>query len=152
MKKLALLLSMVFAFTFLNAQIATLNLTPGNTYAEYTTDVVLTNAVAQYFLINAPQNYFTAPYIAVAVDSTSGNHTSLNIALTGQLTDQTDVWTAISDVTWDMDHAGSAADTIIITGSDAETFYRRYRVTFTPVGTGTSTITNFEFKQFLGIP
>jgi len=152
MKKITLLIVLVMGFMFMNAQIATLNLNSGNTYKEYTTDVVLTNAVAQYFIVKAGQNWHTSPYIAVAVDSTTGNHTSLNIALTGRLTDQTTVWTAISDVTWDMDHVGSAADTIIITGAAAETFYREYKITFTPVGTGTSTITNFEFKQYFGLP
>ena len=152
MKKLVLLLAMVMSFAFVEAQISTLNLNSGTTYAEYTTDVVLTNAVAQNFRINAAQNWMTSPYIAVAIDSTSGNHTSLNIVLAGRMSDQTTVWTSISDVTWDMDHAGSAADTIIITGASAETFYRQYRVTFTPVGTGTSTITNFEFKQYFGLP
>ena len=152
MKKLVLFIGLLMAFTVVNAQISTLNLNSGQTYAEYTTDVVLTNAVAQNFRINAAQNWMTSPYIAVAIDSTSGNHTSLNIVLAGRMSDQTTVWTSISDVTWDMDHAGSAADTIIITGSATETFYRQYRVTFTPVGTGTSTITNFEFKQYFGIP
>ena len=152
MKKLVLFIGLLMAFTVVNAQISTLNLNSGQTYAEYTTDVVLTNAVAQNFRINAAQNWMTSPYIAVAIDSTSGNHTSLNIVLAGRMSDQTTVWTSISDVTWDMDHAGSAADTIIITGASAETFYRQYRVTFTPVGTGTSTITNFEFKQYFGIP
>ena len=152
MKKLVLFIGLLMAFTVVNAQISTLNLNSGQTYAEYTTDVVLTNAVAQNFRINAAQNWMTSPYIAVAIDSTSGNHTSLNIVLAGRMSDQTTVWTSISDVTWDMDHAGSAADTIIITGASAETFYRQYRVTFTPVGTGTSTITNFEFKQYFGEP
>lgn len=152
MKKLILLLAMVMSFAFVNAQISTLNLNSGTTYAEYTTDVVLTNAVAQYFLVNAAQNWMTSPYIAVAIDSTSGDHTSLAIAFAGRMSDQTDVWTSISSVTWDMDHVGSAADTIIITGAAAETFYRQYKVTFTPVGTGTSTITNFEFKQYFGLP
>jgi len=152
MKKLVLFIGLLMAFTVVNAQISTLNLNSGQTYAEYTTDVVLTNAVAQNFRINAAQNWMTSPYIAVAIDSTSGNHTSLNVAFAGRMTDQTDVWTAISDVTWDMDHAGSAADTIMIIGASAETFYRQYRVTFTPVGTGTSTITNFEYKQYFGLP
>lgn len=152
MKKLTLIITLVFGFMFMNAQIATLSLNNGTTYSEYKTDVVLTNAVAQYFIVNAGQNWHTSPYIAVAIDSTSGNHTSLAITLTGRMTDQTDVWTAISDVTWDMDHAGAAADTIIITGAAAETFYREYKITFTPVGTGTSTITNFEFKQYYGLP
>lgn len=152
MKKTLLILALVFGFVAMNAQIATLNLKTGDTYAEYTTDVVLTNTTAQYFRINAAQDYFTAPYIAVAIDSTSGDHTSLAIAFEGRLTDQTDVWTSIETITWDMDHAGSAADTIIISGSSTETYFRQYKVTFTPVGTGTSTITNFEFKQYFGNP
>jgi len=152
MKKLLFILALVCAFTVTNAQIATLGLNSGSTYAEYSKDVVLTNAVAQYFIVKAGQNWHTSPYIAVAIDSTSGNHTSLAITLAGRMTDQTTVWTAISDVTWDMDHAGSAADTIIITGAAAETFYREYKILFTPVGTGTSTITNFEFKQYFGLP
>ena len=152
MRKLILVLSLLFAVTAMQAQIKTLVLNSGTTYAEYSTDVVLTNAVAQYFIVKAGQNWHTSPYVAVAVDSTSGNHTSLNIALTGRMTDQTTVWTAISDVTLDMDHAGAAADTIIITGAAAETYYRQYKITFTPVGTGTSTVTNFEFKQYFGLP
>ena len=152
MKKITLLFALLMGFMFMNAQIATLNLPSGRTYVEYKTDVVLTNAVAQNFRINAGQNWHTSPYVVFSVDSTSGDHTALVIVFAGRISDETDVWTQISTVTWDMDHVGSAADTVIITGAAAETYYRQYRVLFTGAGTGTSTITNFEFKQYFGLP
>ena len=38
MKKLVLFIGLLMAFTVVNAQISTLNLNSGQTYAEYTTD------------------------------------------------------------------------------------------------------------------
>lgn len=152
MKKLFLTLIVLFAFTLVSvSQIATLYMKDGRTYVERTTDVVLTNAVAQYYIIKAPQDQYTSPCIIAAMDSTSGNASSVTVVLAGRVSDQTDTWTTISTTVWTRVPAVSA-DTVIIALTAAESAYREYKCTFTPAGTGTTTLTNFEFKQYLGIP
>lgn len=152
MKKTILILSVMFAFVIVSqAQIKTLNVGTGKTYVEYAPDVVLTNTVAQYYIIKASQPQYTSPCIIAAMDSTTGNASSVTVVLAGRISDQTDTWTTISTTVWTRVPAVSA-DTVIIALTAAETPYREYKCTFTPAGTGTTTITNFEFKQYLGIP
>lgn len=131
-----------------SAQIATINVPRGNTYAEYTTDVTLTNDVAKYFQFNISTDYYAAPTYIVHLDSASGNHTNVACVLAGRVSDQTSTWTTIGTVNW----AGTTADTTIIYSSSTEVPYRQYKLTFTGTGTGTTTIANTEFKFYYGLP
>lgn len=154
MKKLILISLISLAFMVIScndatAQMSTSNLTPGNTYIEVGTDVTLTDAVAQYWLVNAPQNWYTAQTVTVALDSLAGNHTTVAVGLYGRVSDQTSTWTQIgSDITW----YGTTADTTIILTNATENLYRQFKVLFTGTGTGTTTIDNREFKQYFGLP
>ena len=151
MKKIALILAMLLiGFSVMEAQIATTNLRTGVTYAEYTTDVTLTNAVVQYWQINAPQNQYTAQNFVVHLDSLAGNHTNVEVALYGRISDQTSTWTLIgSAIDW---LGATGGDTTIIFTNATENAYRQYKIQYTGTGTGTTTIANQEFKQWFGIP
>ena len=149
MKKLFVTLALMFAFVAIsNAQIATLSIVEPDTYVDYSTNVTLTNAVAQYFIIKAPQDWYTAQAYTVNLDSLTGNHTNIAVVLAGQYSDQSSVWTTISTTNW----ANTTSDTTMTVVNATENGYRRYKVTFTGTGTGTTRIDRFEFKQYLGLP
>lgn len=147
MKKLIILLAVMVAFAInVDAQMKTSNINTGNTYVEVDTDYTLTNAVTQYWQINAPQNWHTAQYLVVNLDSLAGNHTSVTLQLYGRL-NSVDTWAAIgSAVAWD----GTTSDTTIVYSNTTENAYRQYKLLYTGVGTGTTTIDFQSFKQFFG--
>ena len=147
MKKLIIILGFLLAFTAVaEAQIATLYMRKGQTYTQYTTDVTLTNAVAQYFVLDAKQDWPCAQIITMQLDSATGDHTSVTVDVSGRASKQTDTWTAIgSQIEW---LGGLAGDTTIIFTNATENRYIQYKVLFTGTGTGTTTIDNFECKLF----
>lgn len=152
MRKLFLILAVLFGFiAYTNAQIATIYLNENQTYYEYTTDVTLTNTTAQYFEVITPAPWWTTQTVTVDMDSLAGNHTNVNVALTGRDSDLMG-WTAITDVDWDTGNAWASTDTTMVVQNATEKAYRRYKVTFTGTGTGTTTIANFEFKLHYGTP
>ena len=131
-----------------NAQMATTNLRSGVTYADVSTDYTLTNAVAQYWLVNAGQNYYTAQTLVINLDSASGNHTNVAIQLQGRVTDM-DAWANIgSAINW----KGTTADTTIVYTNATENLYRQFKILYTGTGTGTTTIDRQVFKQYFGNP
>jgi hypothetical protein len=148
MKKLIFVLALMFTYVISEAQIATLNIAEPNTYVEYSTDVTLTNTTAKYFLINAGQDQYTAQAYTVNLDSLTGNHTKIAVVLAGQYSDVESTWTTISTTNWGC----TTLDTTMTVVNATENGYRRFKVTFTGTGTGTSKIDNFEFKQYLGLP
>lgn len=131
-----------------NAQLVTATLSGDATYTEISTDYTITDAVAGYYLINANQKYYTAQDLVIQLDSTSGNHTNVAVQLYGRVTDNS-AWATIgSAVNW----TGATADTTILYTNTTENGYRSYKVLFTGTGTGVTTISNLEFKQWLGLP
>ena len=60
-----------------------------------TTDVVMTNAVAQYIEIKSLTQWPTTQHAYIVCDSTSGNHTAMTLTLLGRNFDSDD-WTSIS--------------------------------------------------------
>jgi hypothetical protein len=161
MKRLLSVLAFLAIGMIASAQIATAKLTEDNTYYEYTTDVTLTNTTAQYFLIEAPKDWYSAQNAVIWIDSLAGNLTNVAIAVSGRMTDvvatrgggvataDAAAWTAIgSTINW----KGVSGDTIIVFSNATENAYRYYKVTFTGTGVGTATIKNFEWKLWQGIP
>lgn len=149
MKRLVLFIALMFTLTVISeAQIATKNLEPGETYWNYPTDVTLTNTTAKYFAINSQSDYYTAQNYVIHLDSASGNHTNVALVLTGMVSSSAASWTTISTINW----KGTTSDTTIIYTNATETPYRRYRLTLTGTGTGTTTIANFEWKEWYGLP
>lgn len=149
MKKLILILVLMFAFMATEAQLRTTNLRSGVTYANVSTDYTLTNAVANYWQINAGQNWYTAQTCIIALDSTGGDHTNVAVQLQGRASTTAATWVNIgSAVNW----TGTTADTVIIYTNATENLYREFKLLFTGTGTGTTKIDNMEFKQYFGMP
>lgn len=144
MKRLFLLIALIVAVLAVNAQ-TVVPVQTGKTYGKYSTAVVLSNAVAKYTQFNAAQNYPSTQDFLCHLDSASGNHTNVAVALFGQKFD-TSAWTAIgSAVNW----KGTTADTTIVISNATAARYRNFKVTYTGTGTGTTSIASQEFKLYL---
>jgi hypothetical protein len=150
MKKITFILALMFAFAISEAQTVALTpLTDGDTYRNVGTDYTLTNTTARTFTLTAGQDYMTAQDLIINLDSASGNHTNVAVAFYGKKSDYTAAWTQIgSTINW----AGTTSDTTITISNTTENGYRLYKWTLTGTGTGTTTISNMEFKQWFGIP
>jgi hypothetical protein len=149
MKKIiAIFVIALMAFTA-PAQMLTTQLDKGVTYVNVGTDYTLTNTTAAYWQVNAQSDYMTAQDVIVHLDSASGNHTNVALAIYGRKSAQTSTWTAIgSPINW----KGTTIDTTIIFSNTTENGYRQYKILFTGTGTGTTTIANMELKLWYGIP
>lgn len=145
MKKYAILLVLMVAALFTQAQMVTINMDNGETYAAAPTTYTLTNTTAQYIQFNAGQNMPTTQDFLCHLDSLTGNHTRVTLQLYGQKF-ATSAWTAIgSAVAW----TGTTADTTIVLSNATANRYRNYKVTYTPLGTGTTKIFTQQFKLYL---
>ena len=148
MKKLIFIIAlMVIAFGS-QAQMLTTTLNMGNSYANVTTDYVLTNTTARYWQINAQPEWYNAQEVVVQLDSTSGNHTNVAVALYGRFSDQI-AWAAIGSA---QNWKGTTADTTLVFSNSTENKYRQFKLLFTGTGTGTTTIDRMEFKYYNGLP
>lgn len=148
MKKLIIVLALMFAFAISNAQIATLSMGVGETFKSYATNVTLTNTTAQYFIIKSSAPWYTAQAYTVNLDSLTGNHTKIAVVLAGRVSDQNSTWTTISTTNW----GSTTSDTTMTVLNATENQYREFKITFTGTGTGTSRIDYFDFKQYYGLP
>lgn len=153
MKTLFLFIALMFTFVISNAQTATIKPTvTGGTYAEYTTDVTLTDATAKWFQFNFEPTQYNAQNFVVQLDSLTGNHTNVSVALYGRISDQQG-WTAIgSAINWTGVHRSVGADTTILFTASTETAYRQFKLLFTGTGTGTTNIMYQAVKIWNGTP
>lgn len=131
---------MVAMFTA-GAQTATYQLTPTQTMSTVATDYTLTNEVAQYFVFKAEKNNPVAVDYKVLLTKGTGSHTETTVVLSGRKFTG-DTWVAI---------ATGLSGAITTTGTVSLSFpgtlqYREFKVNFTCTGTGTTTISNQEFK------
>lgn len=150
MKKFITALVLMFAFIAIsNAQTATLSPnTFDGTIIDYKTNVTLSNTTAQYFYFYFQPDFMNAQTFTVNLDSASGNHTNVAVAIYGRMCDE-ESWTAIgSTVNW----KGTTADTTIKISSTTEVAYRQFKALFTGTGTGTTTIDRQVFKIWYGLP
>jgi len=146
MKKLFIVLSLVFAVLISNAQMATVYVPVNQTYVAAPTTYVLTDAVTQYLLIKAPQHNVATQDLLVKLDSLTGNHTYIAVGLYGRKFD-TSAWVQIgSTVTWK--GTTSSHDTTLVISNTTGNRYRDYKVSYTGTGTGTSRITLQQFKLY----
>lgn len=146
MKKYIIFTALIFAAIFSNAQMATVTINPGLSYAQAPTTYTLTNTTAQYFQIDAPQHWPTTQDFLCHLDSMTGNHTRVTVQLMGQKFN-TAAWANIgSAVAW----TGTTADTTIVISNATANRYRNFKVTYTPVGTGTTRIALQQLKLYYG--
>lgn len=143
MKKLLFFLISVLFVSVVSAQTILVN--KPETYKAYTTDVTVTNTTAKTVYFDGKQDFKTTQDYLCQLDSTSGNHTNVAVALYGQKF-ETAVWTQIgSTVNW----KGTTADTTIVISNATANRYRKYKVTFTGTGAGVTTVDSQEFKLYL---
>jgi len=150
MKKFfVLLISLVAIFATSQAQMLSTTMPPAQTWATVATNYTLTDAVAQYWFISAPKDYYTAQAVVVELDSLSGNHTNVAVQLQGRYSSSSATWNNIgSAVNW----KGTTADTTIVILNATENGYREFKLLFTGTGTGTTRIDNMQFKMWYGLP
>ena len=155
MKRLIFILALMFAFAISNAQTTITTISAGDasqTYKEYTTDVTLTNTTAKAIYFNMQPEAYTAQNVIVQLDSLTGNHTNVAVAVYGRISDQQG-WTAIgSAINWTGVHASAGADTTILFANATEVAYRQFKVLYTGTGTGTTNIMYQALKIWNGVP
>lgn len=145
-----MIIALMFAFAISEAQTVALpNWNEDKTYQQWTTDYTLSNTTARTFTLIAPQHEMCAQDLIIHLDSASGNHTAVAVALYGKKSAYTAAYTQIgSTITW----AGTTSDTTIAISNTTENGYRLFKWTLTGTGTGTTTISNQEFKLWRGLP
>lgn len=144
MKKFILIAILGLVSLFSQAQIATVNLLDGQTFASVTTDYNVTNTTAAYLLVNGAKHQAATQDILVQLDSLSGNHTNVAVSLWGRKFD-TGAWVAIgSAVNW----KGTTADTTIIISNATANRYRSYKINYVGTGTGVTKVDLQQFKLY----
>lgn len=153
MKKLIFVLALMFTFVISNAQVATVSpAISGGTIVDYPTSITLTNTTAKYMIFAFDPAWENAQSYIVQLDSASGDHTNVAIAVYGRV-NSLDTWTAIgSAINWKGKAASTGMDTTIKFTNSTEYAYRQFKVLFTGTGTGTTTIANQTFKIWYGTP
>lgn len=145
MRKLIFILVFGLLAIFANAQLVTLNLATPKTFIGTTADYNVTNSTVAYTLIRAEQHVKTTQDLYVQLDSLSGNHTNVSVALWGKKFDDS-AWVAIgSAVNW----KGTTADTAIVISNATANRYRIYKVVYTGSGTGVTKVDKQELKLYL---
>ena len=142
MKKILLILFSVFAALTLTAQDATFRV--GNkTLRDVSTDYTLTNTTESWFRFVMPKDVPTTQDYQVILDSASGDHTAIAVALYGRVFDTQD-WTQIGSTT-----TSTTGDDTVKISNTSMVRYREFKASLTGTGTGTTTIANQAFKLWL---
>jgi hypothetical protein len=107
-----------------------------------TTDYTVTNAVESWFLYKSEKNYPIAVDYQVLLTKGTGSHTDMSVQLYGRKFSG-DGWTSIGvPVT-----SGTITTTYLLTVSyPGNLQYREFKLGFTGTGTGTTTVSNQQFK------
>ena len=144
MKKLILFLMLCVGFA-LQAQTVTLpQMMSGATYQKIAQTYVLTNTTARTFVFTAPQAKPCTQEFVVKLDSVSGNHTQITVAVYGQKSSIKGDWTQIGSTST----STLGADIVLISNSTANR-YSNYKYVITGTGTGTTAISNQVLKLYL---
>jgi hypothetical protein len=144
MKKFLLLIALFSLAIFSQAQTASIELA-GNTYAAITTDYTLTNTTAQYFEFHAAKEKAATQDVLVRLDSLSGDHTNVSVALYGKKFSDSPYVAIGSAVNW----KGTTADTTIVISNTSANRYTYYKLVYTGTGTGTTKINTQRLKIYL---
>ena len=146
-KVIFLVIAIISMVAIANAQSVTVPpMGVGITYQLYSTDTNVTNTTVRTFVFNAPQNFPTTQDYIVKLDSVSGNHTNVAVALYGQKSALKGDWTQIgSTINW----KGTTADTVIVISNASANRYRNYKIVYTGTGTGVTKVNEQELKLYL---
>ena len=147
MKRLILFITLLFVgLVYANAQTVTFpRMVDGDTYQYVATDYNLTNTTVRNFIFTAPQHTPTTQDYVIKLDSVSGNHTNVAVALYGGKSAIKGDYTAIgSAVNW----KGKNRDTVIIISNTTANRYRYYKIVVTGTGTGVTNVADQELKVY----
>lgn len=145
MKKfISILFLIVITAVTINAQTVSFGKwADGASYQSVETDYTLTNTTARTFVFYPNFHQKSTQDYVVNLDSLTGNHTNVAVALYGQKSSVAADWTQIgSTVNW----LGVTADTTIIISNATANRFRIYKVVITGTGTGTTKVDNQELK------
>lgn len=144
MKKIILFLMLMVAFvaTAQTVTLPTMASATNNINATgqtVVTDYTLTATTVRNFIWTAPQPKPTTQDFVIKLDSLTGNHTNVAVALYGQKSQYKGDWTQIgSTVNW----KGTTADTTILISNATANRYSIYKTVVT--GTGAASTTKID--------
>jgi hypothetical protein len=144
MKKLFFLIAVLVAFISVKAQTVNYAMPSGASYMSVITDYNLTNTTVRNFIYLAPQNFAATQDYLIQLDSVSGNHTNVAVALYGAKFSSSAYSQIGSTVNWE----GVSADTTIVISNATANRYRYYKVVLTGTGTGVTKVDSQELKLF----
>ena len=149
MKKVIFLIVMMFAFVAMQAQVATVSIAYPASAVSLTSPTAtasiykVTNTTVGYTLFKAPMDKGSKQDWAIKLDSISGNHTNVAVAIYGQKSALKGDWTAIgSAVNW----KGVTADTTIVISNATFVYYQNFKIQYTGTGTGVTKLTQQNLK------
>lgn len=149
MKKIIFLIVMLFSFVAMEAQVVTSVITYPATAISVTSPTAtadiykITNTTVGYWLVKAPMTWISTQDIAIQLDSVSGNHTNVAVALYGQKFALKGDWTQIgSTINW----KGTTKDTVIVLSNASATRWQNFKVQYTGTGIGVTKLTYQQFK------
>ena len=154
MKKVLFLIVMLFSFISMEAQtkVQEATILIPNTFGSIVSPTAIasiykiTNTVAGYVLFKAPMNNGSKQDFVIELDSVSGNHTNVAVAIYGQKSALKGDWTQIgSTVNW----KGTTADTVIVVSNATFVYYQNFKYVFTGTGTGVTKLTQNYIKLWL---
>jgi len=143
MKKVLFLFAFLGAF-LVNAQTVNLTFPSKTTYMKVPTDYTVTNTTVRTFIYLAPAEFTATQDYLIELDSVSGNHTNVAVALYGSKFSSSAYSAIGSTINW----KGTTADTTIVISNATANRYRYYKVTVTGTGTGVTKVDNQEFKLY----
>jgi len=145
-----ILMIMLFVGMAMTAQTVTLPTmagaanNPAATAQLITTDYTLTNTTARNFIFTAPQPKPTTQEFVVQLDSLTGDHTNVAVAVYGQKSTIEGDWTQIGSTV----NSTLGSDIVLISNATANR-YSLYKYVLTGTGTGTTVIGNIWLKLYL---
>lgn len=142
MKKIIFILVAILALCTAQAQIATAKILIPNTFGSIVSPTAtaaiykISGTVAGYELFKAAMNSGSKQDFTIQLDSVSGNHTNVAVAIYGQKSALKGDWVQIgSTINW----KGTTKDTVITVSNATYVYYQNFKIVYT--GTGSPGVT-----------
>lgn len=152
MKKIIFMLLALVVCSAASAQIAYTDITVPNTFGKIISPTAsasiykITNTTVGYLLFKAPMNNGSKQDFTIKLDSVSGNHTNVAVAVYGQKSALKGDWTQIgTTINW----KGTTADTTFVVSNATYNYYQNFKYQFTGTGTGVTKLTSIYLKLWL---
>ena len=152
MKKFIFMLLALVVCLAASAQIASTDITVPNTFGKIISPTAsasiykITNTTVGYLLFKAPMNNGSKQDFTIKLDSISGDHTNVAVAIYGQKSALKGDWTQIgTTINW----KGTTADTTFVVSNATYNYYQNFKYQFTGTGTGVTKLTSNYLKLWL---